>query len=239
MSYRPSVPEPVKRQLRQEAGFGCCKCGQPIIQYHHIIEWAVEQHFRPVDVMVLCPLHHDEATKQAMTQAEQRTYKAKPFNIERGWAQGPLKMNQKYCAVGTNALTLVGDNVEVVIDGEQLFGMSLGADQTLSLSSKLFDYNDTLIAQIVENEWISGDPMAWDIVADWQYLAIRQKARHVTLEIDARAIPTRLGGRLYKSGFELRLGDDALRFANYEDGVERIRPNGTVLSQGVLPTWAW
>jgi hypothetical protein len=29
------------------------------------VEWAEEEHFRPEDMMVLCPLHHDQATKGA------------------------------------------------------------------------------------------------------------------------------------------------------------------------------
>ncbi len=36
----PSTPLLIKRQLRQEAGFGCCKCGKPIIQYHYIIPYT-------------------------------------------------------------------------------------------------------------------------------------------------------------------------------------------------------
>jgi hypothetical protein len=44
---RPKIPAAVARQLRQEAGFGRCCCGVPILQYHHIIPWAAEAHFRP------------------------------------------------------------------------------------------------------------------------------------------------------------------------------------------------
>ena len=41
MSNRPPIPEGVKRKLRQEAYFGCVKCGCPIIEYHHIEPWSV------------------------------------------------------------------------------------------------------------------------------------------------------------------------------------------------------
>ena len=82
------TPAAIARQLRREAGFGCCACGLPIIQYHHIVEWSEDQHFRTQDMMVLCPLHHDQATKGAMPEAEQRRFKAKPYNVQRGLAQG-------------------------------------------------------------------------------------------------------------------------------------------------------
>jgi len=38
--HREDRPEELERQLRREAGFGCCFCGNPIIQYHHIREDA-------------------------------------------------------------------------------------------------------------------------------------------------------------------------------------------------------
>jgi hypothetical protein len=36
MKKNREIPSEIKRQLRQEAGFGCCICGIPIIEYHHI-----------------------------------------------------------------------------------------------------------------------------------------------------------------------------------------------------------
>ena len=82
-----NTPDPIKRQLRQEAAFGCCVCGFPILQYHHIVQWKDDQHFRPEDMMVLCPNDHDRATKGAFPEAEQRRWKANPYNKERGLAK--------------------------------------------------------------------------------------------------------------------------------------------------------
>src|SRR5438876_516481 len=96
---RPAVPAAVKRDLRKEGGFGCCVCGLPVYQYHHIVPWRAEHHARPEDMMVLCPNHHDQATKGAMPEDEQRRYKSSPHNIERGYVDGLLTVNQRYCAV--------------------------------------------------------------------------------------------------------------------------------------------
>lgn len=87
---RPPTPAAVAYQLRREAAFGCCVCGNPIVQYHHIVPYAVEPHFRPEDMMALCPNHHDEANSGAMTARRQRRYKAEPYNHKRGFAQGLL-----------------------------------------------------------------------------------------------------------------------------------------------------
>lgn len=40
MKKRPAIPESIKRQVRQEAKFGCIFCGSPIIEYHHIEEYC-------------------------------------------------------------------------------------------------------------------------------------------------------------------------------------------------------
>ena len=86
---REDIPEPVKRIVRQDAGFGCCKCGLPIIQYHHIIPRSED----PKDIMPLCPLCHDRATKGAMTKAQQIDYKNRPHNIIKGHVKGLLEIN--------------------------------------------------------------------------------------------------------------------------------------------------
>lgn len=188
----------VKRQLRQEAGFGCCVCGLPIIQYHHIVPQSQDQHNRPDDMMVLCPNHHDAVTKGAVPEEEQRAQKAAPLNIQRGLAQGVLKMNQSYCAVTFGSCQMVGDAVAIIIDGEPL--LSLGVeDGRLTISAALYGQSREVLATINENEWTAGQPGAWDLEADWQRLTVRQKAGELTLRLDARTEPLRLRAILRKN----------------------------------------
>ena len=67
------IPEAVKRRLRQESGFGCCKCGHPLYQYHHIVPYSEVQEDNPETMLTLCPNHHEEADAEAITRAEQIT----------------------------------------------------------------------------------------------------------------------------------------------------------------------
>jgi hypothetical protein len=160
-----NVPAAVARQLRQEAGFGCCACGSPILQYHHIIEWADDHHFRAEDMMVLCPLHHDQATKGAMPEAEQRRLKAGPVNIRAGRAKGLLAVRQDYCAASFGPVIVLGEGTFLEIDGENILGFHMG-EGNLEVSLRLFSPGDELLLEIDRNEWISGDPLPWDIEAD-------------------------------------------------------------------------
>jgi hypothetical protein len=211
MSNRPSVPAHVKRQLRQEAGFGCCVCGLPIYQYHHIVPWHGEQHFRVDDMMLLCPLHHDQATKDALQPDEQLRHKASPFNIERSFAEGTLVVNQNYCAVAIGGLLMVGDGPFIAVNGETILKLQAGQDGALTISVTLYNNFDELVAVVIDNEWITGDPLPWDMESDHQVLRLRSALYKIVLEIDARHEPTRLKGSLWKAGHNFQLKPSGLQ----------------------------
>jgi hypothetical protein len=193
------IPEDVKRRLRQEAGFGCCKCGLPVFQYHHIIPREVEDHNRPEDMMVLCPNHHWEVTSGAMLEEEQRCYKAQPFNIARRFADGLLKVNQTYCVIAVGSCELINDAAVVLVDGESLLGLSI-VEERLNISVALYDEEDRLLLLIDQNEWLTGDPAVWDIEATHQKFVLRMKPRDVRLSIDASVEPMRVQASLRRAG---------------------------------------
>jgi hypothetical protein len=207
---RKAIPAGVARQLRQEAGFGCCKCGLPILQYHHIVEWTEDQHYRPEDMMVLCPTHHDQATKGAMPVPEQRLLKTSPFNIERGFARGLLEIKQDYCAADFGSITMVGEGVFLSINGESVVSFYLG-EKNLEISLKLFSETDELLVEIERNEWVSGDSLPWDIQADWQVLTLREKARQISLSLNAKLVPMQILGEFWRAGNKIGITKDGIK----------------------------
>lgn len=200
-----SIPEPVKRQVRQEAGFGCCKCGLPIIEYHHI----VKESQNPEDIMLLCPLHHHEATVGAMLDEEQRYYKTNPYNVDKGYVEGKLKINQKIPVVNIGTNQFVGDGNFILVDGENLLSVEVN-DGRLELSMKLYDKKDTLVAEVKRNEWVSGNPMPWDLESKFQWLKLRRKLRDISLEIDARKYPIDLRADMWRHGQNFQLNPNLL-----------------------------
>ncbi len=198
---RPPVPAHIKRELRQQARFGCCICGLPIYQYHHIVPWEVEQHFRSEDMMILCPTHHDEATKGALEEAEQRRYRLAPHNATQGYTEGLLKVNQRHCAVDVGGgVLLVGNGVWIEVDEEPLLALEVSSEGTLLLSANLYDAADNAVATIEENEWIAGDAPTWDMELDWQRLTLRLGPNRVALRINAKGEPMTLRGVLWHRG---------------------------------------
>lgn len=162
--------------------------------------------------MVLCPLHHSEAG--VMDEEEQRELKRNPYNIQHGLALGFLRVKQNYAAVEIGTVQLVGDFAGVTIDGDDVFVIKVDAESVMKLSAKIYDANNMLIAEILDNEWISGNPMAWDIRATWTTFSIREKAGHINISLDTGKIPTQVTGRLFKNGAEVRFGREILMRSN-------------------------
>jgi hypothetical protein len=201
-----TIPRPVKRQLRQEAGFGCCRCGHPFLEFHHIVPRSVEPHNRPEDMMALCPTCHAMATAGALPEAEQRALKATPVNIARGRAEGFLKLDQAECAVMIGAMRM-GGNVQLLrVDGEGLLAILLDDDGQFYISVTVYDEDDNLLLLIDRNDWVTGDAAVWDIEYGFRHLTLRRAHGDIVLSIDARQDPVRLRANLWKHGNNIQLG---------------------------------
>lgn len=202
-----SIPEPIKRIVRKDAGFGCCKCGLPIIQYHHI----VRRSSNPDDIMLLCPTHHHEATVGAMLEKEQRNYREHPYNIERGYVEGQFKVNQETPVITVGNNQFIGYGNFLLVDDENLLSIEID-EGVLQLSMKLYDKRDTLVADIERNEWISGNPLPWDLESSFQWLRIRRKLRDIQLEIDAREYPISIRANMWRKGQNFQIDPKILLF---------------------------
>ena len=68
----------VKRQLRQEVGFGCpvADCGRPYLSWHHFDPpWRIEHHHRLEGMIALCLHHAAQADNGAFTDDQLRELK--------------------------------------------------------------------------------------------------------------------------------------------------------------------
>lgn len=202
---RPSVPATVRRELRKRAGYGCCRCGLPVYQYHHIIPWHIENHFRVEDMMILCPTCHDAATKGSLTEVQQRRLQTAPHNVEKGYTSGALLVGQRYVAVAFGGTLFVGDGSRISIDGVNLLKLTVSDEGELELSVELRDPSGNVLAVIDHNEWISGDPALWDMESDHDRLKIWSASRRIALDLDARATPVKLRADLWHHGQLIRL----------------------------------
>lgn len=209
---RDKIPSPVRRQLRQEAGFGCCRCGRPLGEYHHIIEYAVEAHNRPDDMMFLCLEHHKLVGTGMISEKEQRNWKAEPFNIQNQSAQGLLANRQQYVAVDVgDGVFIVADDFKLTIDGSDIISLRRNSGGYLDISINVFDRNGDLVCVIDNNEWIMDPASVWDVEYKWHEIIIRSAAYKVDFHLDARPTPMRLRGRMQIGERSIIFSDSGVR----------------------------
>ncbi len=213
MPNRTNIPSDVARQLRQEAGFGCCVCGRPVFQYHHIIPWSEEEHYRPEDMMCLCPNHHDEATQGALKLEEQRRAKSEPENVKKGYTDGQLKVSQSVPIVQIGSCNIVGDGDFFVVDENSLLGFDI-EDGRLLVSAKIYNSDNNLVLEIARNEWVTGDPGPWDIKHGYQKLKIWHKSRDIGLNLDVSTFPINLTAKFEYNGHNLQVSTRGVAFDN-------------------------
>jgi HNH endonuclease len=230
----------VKRLLRQQAGFGCCKCGRPIYAYHHIIPYADDHHFRPNDMMVLCPYCHSEVEYGLLDEDEQRRYKANPYNIVHGLAQGPLALQQRTIALGS--IQFVGDGTFIRVDNHPLLSLSLSGDGRLQVSVELNDRDGNLLALIDKNEWVTGDPYPWDLEYGGRWLLIRRQHGEISLYVDVRPSLVSVRGSLWYKQQHFTITEAGIEFngLDLQSGQPSIRGSGIsnlcLVGAGLLAT---
>lgn len=149
--------------------------------------------------MALCPNCHGIATAGAMPEAEQRGFKANPFNLSHGYAGGQIRVlspGAEGVLMGSNRFIDGGLSIEhelvVLIEANNLGG--------LVLSAQLFNREDDLVATVVDNEWVCDDPLPWDLSFSHQVLKINSAPHKISLEIDASGAPVTLKGELWRKG---------------------------------------
>jgi hypothetical protein len=213
--HRQSVPAPVKRQLRQEAGFGCCICGHPFIQYHHIVPWAEEEHFRLEDMMVLCGRCHPLCTVGAIPVSDQRSHKIRPKNIIDNEIRGKLYINSNELSIliAGGVATEVPDLL--VIAGETVLRANLNReDGRVLISAKIHGQNNESLGYLVDNEWFIKPDLVWDFESYPLYATIRHAPGEIGFSVDARGEHVAVRGKWYHRGQEVNFTPTEGRYGN-------------------------
>jgi hypothetical protein len=84
-------------------------------------------------------------------------------------------------------------------------------ENNLEISLRLFSEKDELLVKIERNEWVSGDSLPWDIHADWQVLIFRERARQISISLNAKLVPMQILGKFWKAGNKISLTKDGIK----------------------------
>lgn len=209
---RPPVPAAVKRQLRQESGFGCCRCGDPIVQFQHIIPWNIDHHFRPEDMMCLCPNCHYMATIGAIDEHSQRLLKARPYNIEHGYALGRLAATAMPLALELGSVLVVTEGPFLTLEGIETLGVRHeDGNPLVSIDLRLPNGEQALM--IHDNEWLVGTTDTRDMTFNHLRLKLWAKAFDILFDLDLSKVPGTLRGKFwYGNGERVTLDANGMHF---------------------------
>lgn len=193
---RLAIPEEIKRQLRQEAGFGCCFCGFPFCDYHHINPWARKNEHDPNDLMYVCPNHHRECGQDAYSEDEQRSVKSTPANVQAGLTYGHLHIGSSPLHIHIGSNNIVSTPIIFASSNNRAAYLRCEKNEfdILELTMELRAPDGTLVGAIEKNDWIFGVDAIWDLQAQSKKIKCNLASRRVLLNLDASRSPIVLTG---------------------------------------------
>lgn len=195
MPNRPSTPSDVSRQLRQEAGFGCCFCGHPFLTYHHIVPYADDQHFRPEDMMAVCDNCHRGCTNGAIPELEQRRAKQRAKNVVDGELRGQLYVTSNRLKVELAGGLAIDTPNLLEYRNTQVLGAKLDDIGRVLISAIVQNSAGIVVATLRDNEWSLNVSEVWDFECSHRWATVRSAPFDVNFEVDCRQDRVRLQGK--------------------------------------------
>lgn len=211
---RVAIPAEVARQLRQESGFGCCFCGHPFIQFHHIVPWSVEKHYRASDMMTVCGNHHDLINANAISIEEQREAKGFPKNIVEGLSRGRLYITNPELIVRIGPALAINTPELISFRDKPIVQIRRSDDDRILVSALIQDRSGQIIAAIKDNEWYVPVANIWDFEVKPKQAAVRLARRDIAFGIDARDSEILVRGNWCLGGMDLSFGPKGCVFGS-------------------------
>lgn len=174
----------IKRILRKEANYGCARCGNPLVEYHHIIPYEEVEHSDPEHMIALCGSCHRRADSGAIKRSRLYQLKEDPHIsdiVSNDFCFRPQNPQVRFGGL-TASLT---DHTEVIllrIEQENMFIAHFDND-IIEISAKLRDEHGELIAEIDRNSWWAKSNDVWDMTSKPKELKIWNKPQDIGLQI--------------------------------------------------------
>jgi hypothetical protein len=193
-----------------EAGYGCVVCGSPIVRFSN----------GSAGVIVLCPEHSRRYEAGEIDSKVLETSVTLPFNVGHPVESGVLRVSSRYPVARFKGVIVVNDELAVSADGETLLRLRI-LDGRLLLSLKLYGADAALKADIVDNEWVDGDPQEILIDHSPDKLRITHHTGAPILAIDTNKTPLQLTASLSRDGIPITLSSKGIsvgdRLASFID----------------------
>ncbi len=181
------IPKPIRRQIRQECGFGCVICGLAIAQYEHIDPpFASAMTHDPRKMALLCAGCHDRVTRGHLSKQTVLEARAAPRTFARGFARNAFDFKHPFeLYIGDSHLRDVRCVVKRGSDEWFVIEPAEAPEAPPRLSAKFFGPNGHVELEIAENEWRCASGV-WDLKVEGPVIELRTQPREIMLRLKAR-----------------------------------------------------
>ncbi|MCP9481663.1 HNH endonuclease [Shimia sp. CNT1-13L.2] len=177
------IPLGVRRQLRQEACFGCASCGNPILEYHHIIPWSEKKHNDPDHMVALCGTCHTKFGKLRRNRAYE--LKENPFNRIKGKIYGELGTDKAVTKLRVGSTTF--ENTPTVFSFFEAPLIQFRIEDGQLLLSAYIPAEDMWPSILIkDNDLLVNTENMWDVSFATNVLTVQKKERETYFSVDMR-----------------------------------------------------
>lgn len=179
------IPADVRREVRQRCGFGCVRCGNPIIQYEHFDPpYNEAKEHNSEGITLLCGSCHDKKTRGLISVESIRSFNSQPKSLEVGFNREVFDITSSNQVIKFSGTNYIGVKTIIGIMGTEILSVSPpelpGAP--IRISALFYDSDGLEILRIIDNEWFS-NLNSWDIEVVGPVITIKRKEGDIALQI--------------------------------------------------------
>ena len=182
-----TIPEGIKRQVRQTCGYGCVLCGAAIVEYEHVDPvFADAKEHSPDGIVLLCPQCHAKVTRGFISKERVKEAKAQPISQKRNYAHEFFDLGSKQPSFVLGGASITNTPIPLEIHGYPVVKIEPSEEQggPVRFSGTFFNSHGEISLQIIDNEWraYSGN---WDFEAKGGELIVRDAPGSISLRLRA------------------------------------------------------
>ena len=215
-----NIPQPIQKQLRREANFGCALCGCPIIEYAHIIPYRNIQAYLPENIVALCPNHYTNFDRGEFSDSYLRDAKNNPHN--KTYIQDAFFIDSQDIAVNVGKSKFINTSRILAVNDFDIISIKRENERYILLDLNFFDKLNNLIAVVYENSWTAEKTASavWEIVYKPHHLVIRNISRNLFFESKIENEELFITANMYYNAIPLSITNDGIWISENEMGIE-------------------
>jgi hypothetical protein len=156
---RTRPPADVRRQLRNEVGFGCPVdgCGSPYLTWHHFDPpWHERAHHEPDGMIALCLEHHKRADAGAFTHEQMRKLKSDPY-VRRAGVDlvGTFSWRREQLIVRAGGNFAIACDVFLRFGDRNAIWLSVDEEHYELLNLDVLARDGSVLLSMRDNDWVA------------------------------------------------------------------------------------